>query len=301
MHYHPKEQFMKTLRKLAWNAMFALAAAGSAVAQEAPALALKVYNADGNSFHVNSVLLSGKQDAMLIDAQFTRADAHRLVADVLASGKTLKTVYVSHGDPDYYFGLEVIKAEFPDVKIYASEPTIAWIKNTVQKKVSFWGPKLGANAPRTPLIPEALPKEGLLLEGQKLEVLGLDGELPSRSFVWIPSIKAVLGGMNVFGGLHVWTADTQTKAQRTAWIKVLDRIDALKPATVIPGHARDTGKMGVEAVQYTRTYLQRFETELEKAPNSAALIEAMKHLYPEAGLQIALDIGAKVNKGEMKW
>lgn len=291
---------MKTLRKLAASAMFTLAAAGSAIAQEAP-LNLKVYNADGNSFHVNSVLVTGRQEAALIDAQFTRADAHRLMADILASGKTLKTVYVSHGDPDYYFGLEVIKAEFPDVKIYASEPTIAWIRNTVQKKVAFWGPKMGANAPRTPIIPEALPKEGLVLEGQKLEVLGLDGELPARSFVWIPSIKAVVGGVNVFGGLHVWTADTQTKAQRAAWIRTLDRIEALKPATVIPGHAIHPGKAGIEAVQYTRAYLQQFETELDKAPNSAALIETMRRLYPDAGLGIALDIGAKVNKGEMKW
>lgn len=292
---------MKTLRKLACSAMFAVAAAGGAVAQDAPALSLKVYNADGNSFHVNSVLVSGKRDATLIDAQFTRADAHRLVADILASGKILKTVYVSHGDPDYYFGLEVIKAEFPDVKIYASAPTIAWIKHTVQKKVGFWGPKLGANAPRTPVIPDPLPKDGLMLEGQKLEVVGLDGDLPGRSFVWIPSIKAVAGGVNVFGGLHAWTADTQTKAERSAWIRTLDRIEALQPATVIPGHARDTGKAGVAAVQYTRTYLQRFEAELEKAPNAAALIEAMQRLYPQAGLGIALDIGAKVNKGEMKW
>lgn len=292
---------MKTLRKLVWSAMFALAIVGSAVAQQAPALNLKVYNADGKSFHVNSVLVTGKQDAMLIDAQFARADAHRLVAEVLASGKTLKTVFVSHGDPDYYFGLEVIKAEFPDVKIYASEPTIAWIKATVQKKVVFWGPKMGVNAPRAPVIPETLPKEGLMLEGQKLEVLGLDGELPARSFVWIPSIKAVVGGVNVFGGLHAWTADTQTKDQRAAWIRALDRIEGLKPATVVPGHARDLGKVGMEAVQYTRTYLQRFEAELEKAPNSAALIETMKGLYPEAGLDIALNIGAKVNKGEMKW
>lgn len=293
---------MKTLRKLVWSAILAVAVAvaGSAVAQEA-ALNLKVYNADGNSFHVNSVLVTGKQDAMLIDAQFTRMDAHRLVADVLASGKTLTSVYVSHGDPDYYFGLEVIKAEFPNVKIYASEPTIAWIKNTVQKKVSFWGPKLGSNAPRTPVIPEAIPKEGLVLEGQTLEVLGLDSALPARSFVWIPSIRAVVGGVNVFGGLHAWTADTQTRNERATWIKTLDRIEGLKPATVIPGHARGPGKMNLETVQYTRAYLQRFEIELEKAPNSAALIEMMKRLYPEAGLDIALTIGAKVNKGEMKW
>lgn len=292
---------MKPLRKLIGTAMLAFAVAGGAVAEEAPALNLKVYNADGNSFHVNSILVTGKQDAMLIDAQFTRADAHRFVAEVLASGKTLKSVYVSHGDPDYYFGLEVIKAEFPDVKIYASAPTIAWIQNTVQKKVAFWGPKMGTNAPHAPVIPQALPKDGLALEGQKLEVLGLDGELPGHSFVWIPSIKAVVGGVNVFGGLHVWTADTQTKAERAAWVKTLDRIEALKPATVIPGHARDLGQSGVEAVRYTRTYLQRFETELDKAPDSAALIDSMKRLYPDAGLDMALSIGAKVNKGEIKW
>lgn len=292
---------MKTLRKLVCGALFAVAAAGAALAEELPALDLTVYNADANSFHVNSVLVAGKRDAVLVDAQFTRADAHRLVAAILASGKTLKAVYVSHGDPDFYFGLEVIKAEFPDVAIYASEPTIAWIKHTVQKKVAFWGPKLGANAPRTPVIPAPLPKEGLLLEGRKLEVLGLDGALPGRSFVWIPSIKAVLGGVNVFGGLHAWTADTQTRAERAAWVGTLDRIEGLQPDTVIPGHARDTATAGLEAVRYTRTYLRRFETELDKAADAAALIGAMQGAYPEAALGIALDIGAKVNKGEMKW
>jgi len=41
--------------------------------------------------------------------------------------------------------------------------------------------------------------------------------------------------------------------------------------------------------------------KLGKAPNSAALIEAMKSAYPATGLMVALEIGAKVNKGEMKW
>ena len=292
---------MKTLRNLAASSLLGLATLAGAVAADPPALALKVYNADANSFHANSVLVTGEREAMLIDAQFTRADAHRLVADILASGKTLKTVYVSHGDPDYYFGLEVIKAEFPDVKIFASAPTIAWIRNTVDKKVAFWGPKLGANAPRTPIIPDALPKEGLTLEGQKLEVLGLDGAVPGRSFVWIPSIKAVVGGVNVFGGLHLWTADTQSLAQRAEWIKILERIEALRPATVVPGHASDPGKVGLDAVRYSKTYLQRYESELARAANAAELIAAMQRQYPEAGLDIALDIGAKVNKGEMKW
>jgi hypothetical protein len=62
------------------------------------------------------------------------------------------------------------------------------------------------------------------------------------------------------------------------------------------GTAQDAG-----AIAYTRAYLARFESELAKASNSAALIDPMKQAYPQAGLSIALDIGAKVNKGEMKW
>ncbi|GAB3254677.1 MBL fold metallo-hydrolase [Chitinimonas naiadis] len=294
---------MKTLRTLALTATLAAAAIGSALAAattDAP-LQLKVYNADGNSFHVNSVLLTGKQDAVLIDAQFTRADAHRLVAEILASGKTLKTIYVSHGDPDYYFGLEVIKAEFPDAKVYASAPTVAWIKNTVEKKLAYWGPKMGANAPRKPIIPAVLPAGGLSLEGQKLEVVGLDGDTPERSFVWVPSIKAVVGGVNVYGGLHLWTADAATQEKRAAWQAILKRIDALHPTTVVPGHAVSLKEGGMDAVNFSTGYLQRFEQEAAQAPNATVLIEKMKVAYPDAGLGIALDIGAKVSKGEMKW
>ena len=55
------------------------------------------------------------------------------------------------------------------------------------------------------------------------------------------------------------------------------------------------------AIRHTRDYLQRFEDELARSADSAALIAAMQRAYPEAGLGVALDIGAKVNKGEMKW
>jgi hypothetical protein len=65
---------------------------------------------------------------------------------------------------------------------------------------------------------------------------------------------------------------------------------------MLPGTVQDAS-----VLRYTRDYLQRFETELPRAANAAALIETMKAAYPQAGLGIALDIGAKVNKGEMKW
>ncbi|MEJ2417530.1 MAG: hypothetical protein P8Y45_11495 [Exilibacterium sp.] len=35
--------------------------------------------------------------------------------------------------------------------------------------------------------------------------------------------------------------------------------------------------------------------------NSAQLIDTMNQKYPQVGLPVALDIGAKVHMGEMKW
>ncbi len=273
--------------------------AGQTAAQSP--LSLQVYNADGGSFHVNAVLVSGQTDAVLLDTGFTRADALRIAAMVLESKKTLKAIYISQADPDFYFGVETLKQVFPEAKVVATAATLKKIQSTVQTKLQIWGPRLGANAPKTVPLPEALEGNVIQLEDQLIEIRGLDDPMPHRSYVWIPSLKTIAGGVNVFAGLHVWTADTQTAQERANWTKKLDGMLALQPQTVIPGHSLPGETRDAAQITYTKTYLARFEAELSKASNSASLIEAMKAAYPKAGLGMALDIGAKVNTGEMKW
>ena len=278
----------------------AITLTATAHAQTAP-LSLKVYNADADSFNVNSVLVMGKTDAVLLDTGFTRADALRITAMVLDSHKTLKLIYISQPDPDYYFGVEVLKANFPDVKVVATAPTVQKIAATLPTKLAFWPPKMGSNAPTHVSLPEVLAGNKITLEGQTLEIRGMNDRLPHRSYVWIPSIKAVVGGVNVFAGLHVWTADAASAEDRAAWSKKLSDIAALQPAVVVPGHSAPGQAQDLSQVAFTQAYLQRWDAELGKATDSAALIAAMKAAYPTAGLGIALDIGAKVGKGEMKW
>jgi hypothetical protein len=62
-----------------------------------------------------------------------------------------------------------------------------------------------------------------------------------------------------------------------------------------------TAPTGSAALTYTRGYLLAFEEELAKAKDSAALIAAMTARYPDAGMGVALQIGAKVATGEMQW
>lgn len=292
---------LRTLARLVGTGLVTSAVAAGAGAQTNAPLTLQVYNAGPNSFHVNAVLVSGKTDALLLDTGFTRADAARIAAMVLDSGKTLKTVYISQADPDFYFGVEVLKQFFPDVAVIATEPTRKKIQATLATKLQVWGPRLGANAPKNVPLPEKLAGNTLMLEGQSLEIRGLDDALPHRSYVWIPSLGAIVGGVNVFSGLHLWTADTQTAAERAAWSHTLAGMAALKPAIVVPGHAAPGQPQDASQIAFSQAYLARFEQELLKASSGAALVDAMQRAYPNAGLGIALDIGAKVNKGEMKW
>ncbi|MGW8393640.1 MBL fold metallo-hydrolase [Pseudoduganella sp. HUAS MS19] len=274
-------------------AAFAAATAGASAAP----LTLEVFNpGEAAIFPVASVLVKGAKDAVLVDAQFSRAEAEKLAARIKASGKRLTTIYISHGDPDFYFGLDVLKAAFPQARIVARGNTIAAMEKKAQAKVAYWGPILGANAPKGVVMPELLQGD-IELEGQKLQVKG-QGD---RSYVWIPSIKAVVGGVVLFKGLHVWVADTQTPESRTQWLAVLDEISGLKPSTVVPGHFAPGSALTPDAISYTADYLRRFEAATPAAADSAALIAAMKSAYPQAGLESALQLSAKVAKGEMKW
>ncbi|MFZ6043805.1 MBL fold metallo-hydrolase, partial [Vibrio natriegens] len=113
-------------------------------------LTLDVYNADGNSFHVNSTLVYGEHEAMVVDTGFTKADAMRIAAKVLDSGKELKTIFISQADPDYYFGAEVLHELFPEAKILTTPGVKKAIEENLAGKLTYWGPKMGANAPVHP-------------------------------------------------------------------------------------------------------------------------------------------------------
>ena len=292
---------LKLVRFLTAAYTFGIVAAGGASAQPVAPLSLKVYNADAGSFHVNAVVVSGKTEAVVIDTGFTRADALRIAANVLDTGKTVKTIFVSNADPDFYFGAEALKTLFPQAQVLTTPAVREKIQAKLAGKLAFWGPKMGANAPKQPIIPDELKGTSLTVDGEAIEVRGTTGELAHRPYVWIPSLRAIVGNIAVFGNLHVWTADTQKDSERKAWFAQLDEMQALKPAMVVPGHMAAGTALDESAIRHTREYLQRFEVEVPKTKNSAELIEAMKKAYPQAGLPIALDIGAKVAKGEMKW
>ena len=265
-------------------------------------LTLDVYNPGEKSiFPVSSEIISGKNEVVLIDAQFQKDDALVLVDKIRATGKTLTTIYISHSDPDFYFGLDELKKAFPDAKIVATQQTVDLIKESKDGKLAYWGPVLKENAPQTVIVPETLKGNRILLEGESILIEGLDGPAPERSYVWVPSLSAVMGGVLVSENIHVWLADTQTPQSRQHWQQSLKEMQAKKTHTVVPGHYTGNSHFSPATIQFTADYLTRAEAALPGSKDSQALINTMKAAYPALADEPSLELSAKVLKGEMQW
>ncbi|WP_318837267.1 MULTISPECIES: MBL fold metallo-hydrolase [unclassified Providencia] len=269
---------------------------------QAETLTLDVYNPGNNSvFPVSSEIISGSSEVVLIDAQFQKNDAQQLVDKIKKLNKKLTTIYISHSDPDYYFGLDTLTNAFPEAKVIATANTVEAIKATKDGKLAYWGGVLKDEAPAHVIVPEVIKGDYFTVDGEKLEIKGLDGVSPDRTYLWVPSLKAVVGGVIVSDNIHVWVADTQTEESRKNWLQTLKDIKALNPATVVPGHFTGASKLDVTTASFTQKYLQDFESAYKTSKNSGELIQKVAAKYPQLDDKSSLELSAKVIKGEMKW
>lgn len=262
-------------------------------------LKIKVYNPGPKAiFPITSTIIYGDKDAVLIDAQFQKQYAEQLVKEIKATGKNLRTVFISHSDPDFYFGLDVIRKAFPNVKIISTAQTAYLIAASKDDKMAVWKPQLKEDAPSEIIIPEAvysIPD----LEGNKIEIKQ-NGEDPAHSFVWIPSLKTVVGGISVSMDSHIWMADTQNTKAIDQWIAQIDVMKALKPEQVVPSHFAKLS-LSPQSLDFVKTYLENYKKAVTENKTSSAVVDFMVKKYPELHGKDELEMGAKVFFGEISW
>ncbi|MEB2416906.1 Vmh family MBL fold metallo-hydrolase [Citrobacter sp. R-1.5.2] len=262
-------------------------------------LQLDVYNPQEKAiFPVSSTLVSGPKEAILFDAQFSTKDGEKLVQMIRSSGKTLKAIVITSGDPDFYFGLEPLVKAFPGVNVLATPHVVDHIRATKEAKLQFWGPQMKDGAPTSLTVPQAITQTRFTVDGETLE---LRHPNDYAAYVWIPANRAIIGGTGIASGIHVWTADTQSSAERMAWRNVLSEMQQLHPAQVVPGHYIGERPAGDNAIRFTQDYLQSFEQALGAKKGSAYVIKTMTTAWPGLADESSLELSAKVNTGEMKW
>ena len=264
-------------------------AAAAALAAAQSKLQIKVQTGRGvNGYDVNSTMISGQTDMLVIDPQFSLSGAHRLAAEILESKKNLTLIYVTHPHPDHLFGLAVLHQAFPAAKIVALPATANAAKNAWPARQKFWFPTYGNNIPGPdPVLPEELATPVLTLEGEQFPITGgVQGDGPGNSFVYIPSLKAVVAGDTVFD--QVYFGVPKDKA-REEWMKTLDQISALQPAILIPGHEGPGAKHDPSAITFMKKYIADWDANVASSKDASEMKARVLRQYPGLGMEFTLN------------
>jgi glyoxylase-like metal-dependent hydrolase (beta-lactamase superfamily II) len=266
--------------------VFAAMLPGNAWARSRPRhepLALDVYTADDRAFYVTATFIHGKKEGVLIDTQFHENGIKALVELVSATHLKLKAIFVTHPDGDHYSGMAAFRSRYPGVPIYMTARAVQEFKRTV-------------DASQHLPIPEALPADGMSVDGQEIKfITDLQGDYaaaPANTAVWIPSLRTLITDDLVFRGVHPWLTDS-TPDTRAAWLAALKRIAALDPAKLIPGHQFGHElNLPAQDLDFMARYIAAFDAVARTAPDAPAFIAEMKSRFPDLAGPRLLEVGA---------
>ncbi len=237
------------------------------------------YSRPGNQ-PANYTLVKGRREALLVDAPFGRADAHRLIARILDTGLKLRTIFITHSRPDHVSSLDLLTDVFPDAAVVAHSAVAADIKRLMPLNSDRRAEGIGDNATRCSIIPGPLCTDHIRLEGHKLEILGpLQGGRVHATALWDPrtgTLKrpGVQQRLRLPGRTSTGTVD--------AWLDSLDYLESLSPKRVIAGRSKPGLPEGANALEWTRRYINDFRTFAKMAKSVAEMTEMLRVRNPNA-------------------
>jgi glyoxylase-like metal-dependent hydrolase (beta-lactamase superfamily II) len=223
-----------------------------------------------------------ERDAILVDPLMTIDESRALADWVVATGKNVTAVFVTHAHGDHFFGAPAVLDRFPDAELVAT-PDVAptWRPS---------GARAGSRGSGTPLPgPNLRPAPGRATtarQGARTRERATAGDRAGHtdtdgsSALHVPSIGLVVAGEAVHGDVHLYLAESKGHS-RQAWLDALDTIEGLRPSAVVAGHKRDGDPDVPEQIGSTRRYIEDFSTAAEKAGSHIDLYDAIVSLYPD--------------------
>ena len=284
-------------------ACLAISLAGTTTARDglsqpptAATLSLSVFVGQPKAFASTSTFIYGRTQGILVDTLYYNSDAAAVADGIEATGRRLTAIIVTHSDDDHYMGASMLLKRFPGTPVYMTARALDRFKRNVAGDADFLKKYVEGEAPDPLPTAKALPTNHFSIDGAAVDVVtDLQGDVrqPANSFVWIPSLRAIIAGDIVFNGVHVWLADS-TEESRRDWQGSLDRLLALHPAVVVAGHKANRDLQDdPKSIAFMREYLVAFEDARRASTNADELVAKVKERFPGLALDNILVRAAK--------
>src|SRR5579864_576200 len=159
----------------------------SAFAGDQPGFSIKIFTSPDDQFWVNSVIIEGTDEVMLVDAQLTKANAEKVLQEIKETKKPLSIIYITHEHADHFLGLEVFKEAYPGVRIIANSAVTDRINKVYQDKIDKWKKILGSGATSRVVPIEKFDGNFIEFENSKIQFLkDVQGDTDENTMLWIP-------------------------------------------------------------------------------------------------------------------
>ena len=276
--------------------VFSVFSQSAAVAKQAP-LNVKVIAGDPvNGAMSNSILITGKDHAFLIDTQQTVNNANRVVEKIRETHKILSTVFFTHAHSDHILGAAVIKQAFPNATfITTPEVALEIQKNGEHLRQLFTkilaDSKVQDTIADSIVVPTPIQSTSALdFEGNKIRIIEVkSGESESSAMLYVPKYGTLFSGDVLYHDVHLWLRDGKFED----WIKNLKMVKGIPGLkTIYPGHG---SRSGPELVDRNLEYIDHYVKIVSSSASVKDAVEKMKETYPRYKMERILSLGVEKN------
>ncbi|EGU73297.1 hypothetical protein FOPG_18698 [Fusarium oxysporum f. sp. conglutinans race 2 54008] len=238
---------------------------------------------------ISCTLVYTEQEAVLVDTPITTQQTQELIAwiEKVAPGRALSYIYVTHGHGDHFFGIPVLLQRFPEATAVATPATIKHMEQQIEDGVfnTMWN----AYFPGQIFTPFTLAKplpETLQFKLQDRWIFQAvecgHSDTYDSTILWVPDLKLAVCGDVVYGQVHQMFFEANTKAKRDEWTRAVEKVEALNPVYVVPGHRQAEEMDGVWHLETTKNYIADFGKILAGDPQDPKeVFDAVIEMYPE--------------------